>query len=69
MRLMRLDAWRKERFVDPLPPLRTCQDWAAQGEIPAVKRGGTWWVDIEREAKQTGVDQLDEILNGTAKAS
>lgn len=69
MKLKRLDAWRQERFSDPLPPMRTCQDWAATGQIPAVKRGNVWYVDIEREAKQTGMDQLDEILHGTQKAS
>ena len=69
MKLKRLDAWRQERFTDPLPPMRTCQDWAANGQIPAVKRGNTWYVDIDREVKQTGMDQLDEILHGTKKAS
>ena len=69
MKLMKLDAWRRERFTEPRPPLRTCQDWAATGQIPAVKRGHTWYVDIDREAKQTGNDQLDEILHGTKKAS
>lgn len=69
MRLMKLDYWRRERFVEPLPPLRTCQHWAANGAIPAVKRGSTWYVDIEQEDKQTGNDLLDEILNGTKKAS
>ena len=69
MRLMRLDYWREKRFTTPLPPLRTCQHWAASGAIPAVKRGKTWYVDIERESTQTGIDQLDEILNGTKKAS
>jgi|AntDeeMinimDraft_6_1070357.scaffolds.fasta_scaffold09474_2 hypothetical protein len=69
MKLMKLDAWRRARFAEPLPPMRTCQDWAATGAIPAVKRGKTWFVDIEREARQSGLDQLDEILNGTKKAS
>ena len=69
MKLMRLNAWRRERFAAPLPPMRTCQDWAASGAIPAIKRGNTWFVDIEREAKQTGFEQLDDILNVTPKAS
>lgn len=69
MKLLSLSAWREHRFLPPRPPMRTVQDWAATGRIPAVKKGGSWFVDIEREEAETGIDQLDEILNGTKKAS
>ncbi|MDG5498921.1 excisionase [Marinobacter sp. BGYM27] len=67
-KLMELSEWREKRFSSP-PPLRTCQHWAAVGEIPAVKRGKKWFVDVEQEEKQTGNPLVDDILNGTKKAS
>ena len=68
-KLMELSEWRIRRFAGSPPPLRTCQHWAAMGEIPAVKRGKKWFVDIDAEAQQTGNPLVDDILNGTAKAS
>lgn len=68
-KLMELSEWRIKRFAGTLPPLRTCQHWAAMGEIPAVKRGKKWFVDLEAEAKHTGNPIVDEILNGTAKTA
>ncbi|WP_413540182.1 DNA-binding protein [Marinobacter sp. BSs20148] len=64
-----LAEWRIRRFAGSPPPLRTCQHWPSMGEIPAVKRGKKWFVDIEAEAQQTGNPLVDGILNGTAKAS
>ncbi|MCL1485179.1 DNA-binding protein (plasmid) [Marinobacter sp. M3C] len=68
-KLMELAEWRTRRFAGNPPPLRTCQHWAAMGEIPAVKRGKKWFVDLDKEAQQTGNSLVDDILNGTAKAS
>ncbi|MFO7787923.1 MAG: DNA-binding protein [Halospina sp.] len=69
MKLMALHAWREYRFIPPRPPMRTVQDWAATGRIPAVKRGGSWFVDIERGGTETGIEELDDILYGSKKTA
>ena len=59
--LLQLEAWRKKRFAEPLPSIRSCQQWAANGDIPAVKRGRSWFVDLEKEKRLTGNPLIDQF--------
>jgi hypothetical protein len=61
-KLKELKAWRDERFAEPKPPMRTVQRWAMRGDIPAVKRGKTWFVDLYKEALQSGNPLIDQFL-------
>jgi len=61
--LLELRAWIDKRFADPKPKLRTCQSWAQNGVIPAVKRGQLWFVDVDKEAKLTGSPLIDQFVN------
>ena len=61
-KLIELKAWRDLRFVDPKPSLRTIQDWAKRGDIPAVKKGKNWFVDLYKGACQTANPLLDQFL-------
>ena len=64
MKLLALPEWRKERFLPPRPTLRTCRNWCVNGDVPAVRRGGLWFIDIEQEENQTGNDLVDSVLSG-----
>jgi len=61
--LLSLEAWREQRFADPKPKKRTCQLWAQNGEIPAVKRGKLWFIDLEKESKLTGNPLIDQFVS------
>jgi hypothetical protein len=61
-KLLELKAWREKRFYEPKPSLRTCQNWAANGDIPAVKRGSLWYIDIDLEYKLTGNPLIDQVV-------
>lgn len=62
-KLMDLSEWREKRFTgDKKPSLRTCQNWAANGDIPAIKIGRLWFVDIDQQARQTGNPLIDQFL-------
>ena len=62
-KLLELAAWREQRFADPKPKKRTCQLWAQNGVIPAVKRGGLWFVDLDKEYRLTGNPLIDQFSN------
>jgi len=61
-KLIDLATWRDKRFVDPKPSIRSCQFWAANGYIPAVKRGRKWFVDLNKEESMTGNELVDQFL-------
>jgi hypothetical protein len=61
-KLMTLENWRNERFTEPRPSLRSCQFWAQKGEIPAIKRGKRWFIDLDRELRMTGNQLVDQFL-------
>jgi hypothetical protein len=60
-KLLELKAWREERFADPKPKIRTCQNWCQNGEVPAVKRGKIWFIDLDKELKLTGNPLIDQF--------
>ena len=62
MRLMALREWRMRRFVEPRPSERSCQNWCKNGDIPAVRRGKLWFVDIDQELNQSGNELADAVL-------
>lgn len=62
---MALNEWRKRRFVEPRPCERTCQNWCANGDVPAVRRGRLWFIDIDQEMKQSGNELADSVLKAS----
>lgn len=60
-KLMALKHWRVERFHKPIPK-NTALRWVQNGEIPAKKIGGEWFVMLEEEVFDTGCDRVNEIL-------
>lgn len=62
-KLMKLEAWRNARFVEPISKA-TALRYARDGVIPAKKMGGEWYVMVEEEVFSTGSGQVDEILRG-----
>lgn len=65
MKLISLSQWRKIRFVEPRPSKKTCTNWCNNGDIPAVRRGGMWFVNLEEEEIMTGNDLADSVLKAT----
>lgn len=61
-KLIDLATWRELRFLDPKPSLRSCQNWAQNGDIPAIKRGRKWFVDLDREIATTGNLLVDQFI-------
>jgi len=61
-KLIELAAWRQQRFEDPKPSIRSCQLWAQNGDIPAIKRGKKWFIDLNREAAMTGNPLIDQFM-------
>ena len=60
-KLMPISEWRKFRFTHP-PSLSTIKRWCEQGQLPSKKIGGTWYIDYQKELKQTGDESVDSIL-------
>lgn len=65
MRLMALNEWRQRRFVEPRPSARTCQNWCVKGDIPAIRRGKLWFIDIDQELNQSGNELADAVLKAS----
>jgi len=64
-RLMRIDTWRKTRFVpEDIPARTTVMRWIAKGEVPAKQIGRQWYIDVEEEQKSTGDELVDQVLRG-----
>ena len=62
MRLLALSEWRLRRFEEPRPCQKTCNNWCNNGDIPAVRRGYLWFIDLDEEEKMTGNDLADAVL-------
>jgi hypothetical protein len=60
-KLMTLEKWRHERFETP-PSKSTALRYAQNGDIPAKKIGGQWFVMLDEEINTTGSDRVDAIL-------
>lgn len=65
MKLLALNEWRLRRFEEPRPSRKTCNNWCNRGEIPAVRRGGLWFVDVDQEKNMSGNDLVDEVLKAS----
>ena len=60
-KLMPIKEWRTSRFTHP-PSLTTIKRWCEQSHLPAKKIGGMWFIEYEKELKQTGDESVDSIL-------
>lgn len=63
--LMPLSDWARARFKRP-PTHRTLLEWCRNGDIPAKKIGGLWYVEAAREAQETGDPLVDDVLKKSA---
>ena len=62
MKLMSVSKWIERYFVPGSePPDSTVRRWLRQGDIPARKVGGTWFID-EEAWLETEVDVLVERI-------
>lgn len=61
-KLMDLDQWRQARFAGRPPSMTTVRRWCREGHVPAKKMGGTWFIDLDAERRQTGNPLADAIL-------
>lgn len=61
-KLMDLDHWRKARFAGQPPSMTTVRRWCREGHVPAKKMGGTWYIDLDAERRQTGNPLADDVL-------
>ncbi|WP_342594554.1 helix-turn-helix domain-containing protein [Salinicola lusitanus] len=62
-KLMCLEDWRKARFAGKPPGISTVRRWCNEGTIPAKRIGGTWYIDIDAERNQTGMELADQVLD------
>jgi hypothetical protein len=60
--LMSVNDWRKARFASKPPTEQTVRRWAENGNIPAKKIGGKWFVMVTDELRTTGNDLVDSVL-------
>lgn len=60
-KLMPLMDYAKARFTTP-PSRNTLYKWCEAGDLPAKKIGGQWFVDVAQEAKDTGNDLANLVL-------
>ncbi|UYG08396.1 excisionase [Halomonas sp. M4R1S46] len=63
-KLMSLEEWRKARFAGEPPAMSTIRKWCREGHVPSKKIGGSWFIDLDAEARQTGNPLADAVLNG-----
>lgn len=65
-KLMKLETWRKKRFVpEDIPARTTVIKWIADGDLVAKRIGRTWYIDEEAERKTTGDELVDRVLQAT----
>lgn len=62
-RLMPLMDYAKARFTTS-PSRNTLYKWCENGDLPAKKIGGQWFVDVAAESNDTGNILANEVLNG-----
>ena len=68
MKLVPLIKWAKEIF-EVVPHTRTLQKWCANGDLPARKIGGVWYIDKDAFENSTGNDLADQILNSSKRSA
>lgn len=61
-KLMELEQWSRARFEGNPPSPTTMRRWCREGHVPAKKIGGTWFIDLDAERRQTGNELADSIL-------
>lgn len=60
-KLMSVERFRKERYVDP-PDRRTIISRIERGIIPGRKEDGRWYVEVDEHRNQTGDELVDQVL-------
>lgn len=60
--LMSLSEWREKRFVGKPPSTSTVHRWIKNGDLPAKRIGGMWFVIISEEQNTTGDSLVDAVL-------
>lgn len=58
VKLMPLEAWRQKQFTSP-PCRETVRRWAANGDIPAIKIGKSWFVKVDELPAMENDHELD----------
>ena len=61
-KLMELEQWSQARFEGKPPSPTTVRRWCREGHVPAKKIGGTWFIDLDAERRQTGNELADSVL-------
>lgn len=70
MRLVPIDKYIKHRFPMGGPHPVTVRRWCQNGDQPgAVKRGNTWFIDLDVEENHTGNSLVDAALAARRQAS
>lgn len=65
MRLMKLSEYREKRFPEGSRPSQiTLRRWCQNGELPYVRRGNLYYIDLDAEEKITGNSLVDQVLSG-----
>jgi hypothetical protein len=63
--LMTLKQYRAVRFArGSEPSMATLKRWVNAGTLPAKMIGGRWYVEVNREAANSGNALVDKVLNG-----
>ena len=60
-KLMPLMEYAKARFSTP-PSRNTLYKWCENGDLPAKKIGGGWYVDLGAEISDTGNELANSVL-------
>lgn len=64
-RLMRAEEWARRRFTpESRPNRKTLHRWLAEGIVPGKQVGRNWYVDVDAEARATGDELVDAVLQG-----
>ncbi|WP_221801886.1 helix-turn-helix domain-containing protein [Oceanobacter mangrovi] len=63
-KLMSVSDWRTARFASNPPSEQTVKRWAKNGDIPAKKIGGRWFIMVTEELQTTGDELVDAVLRG-----
>ena len=61
--LMPLMEYAKCRFTTP-PSRNTLYKWCENGDLPAKKVGGQWFVDLAFEQNDTGNSLANDVIHG-----
>lgn len=63
-KLMPLEEYRIKRFSTP-PSRQTILKWVHDGDLPAKKIGGRWFIKVNEEIDSLGDERLDRILKAS----